>query len=191
MITSVVVALVVLTSAAPPAASDWQAVRRARLALDDDRELAGLSVGVSVANGAATVWGVVPDRPTARRALACVRLALGGRPVADRLAIDNAGDLEPGPPVAAPVPAVVPPARVTSRFAEAPTAVRLGPAIEAPPAAVDDPRFRRLSVREADGAVTVSGRAATWADVWEFAGREARRPGVSAVRVGGVTVDRR
>jgi hypothetical protein len=65
----------------PFADTDARATLAARKALHGDEQLAGLSLGVSVKNGVATIWGLVPTDSSARRVERRVKSIAGVREV--------------------------------------------------------------------------------------------------------------
>lgn len=71
--------------AAASKAGDWEITLSARKALWADAQLAPLNLGVTVADGVATVWGPVPSHPSLEEALARVRLVPGVREVISEL----------------------------------------------------------------------------------------------------------
>lgn len=82
---------------------DCQRTLRTRQALLQDEALANFNLGVSVRSGVATLWGLVPTRPLADRAVARVRLVPGILNVRSEIHV-----VPPGDPLtdflAAPVP---------------------------------------------------------------------------------------
>ena len=86
----------VLTAAAPLlAAADNDAERitsRARQALDNDAQLGALSLGVSIRNETATVWGSVPSASLGERAVLCLSRVPGVARVENQLTVESPTD---------------------------------------------------------------------------------------------------
>jgi hypothetical protein len=181
------------------AANDLAVVRAGRQALFDDAAFRGHTLAVSLRNNSAVVWGAVPDRDLADRAIACVRQAVAPLRVQDELLIveparANRLSERPSPP---------PAAKVTSQFRpegkSAIPGVRLGEIEMSGPTDITgavqiiqktDPRYARLRSEIKEGVIRINGRATAWADVWAFAHSVGKLPGVTAVRIGSLTVGR-
>jgi hypothetical protein len=77
----------------PSADNDTQATLAARKAFQDDDQLAGLSLGVRVKDGVATVWGLVPTDSVARRVERRVKSVVGVREVRGDLHVQANDDV--------------------------------------------------------------------------------------------------
>lgn len=71
---------------------DCQRTLRARQALLQDEALTNFNLGVSVRSGVATLWGLVPTKPLADRAVARVRLVAGILDVRNEVHVVPPGD---------------------------------------------------------------------------------------------------
>lgn len=84
-----------LQAADPPTFDDCKLAAQARLALERDRALEPHRLGVSVRYRAATLWGAVPERILAERALEIVRRVQGVARVIDEISIETTPELVP------------------------------------------------------------------------------------------------
>jgi hypothetical protein len=71
---------------------DCRMTSRARVALDSDVQLAVLSLGVSVRDEVASVWGSVPSAALADRAVNCLKRVPGVVRVENQLTVESPGD---------------------------------------------------------------------------------------------------
>ncbi len=119
----------VASAGEPSADNDAAATLAARKALHDDDQLAGLSLGVSVKDGVATIWGLVPTDSSARRVERRVKSIAGVREVRGDLHVQANDDL---------------PARDRDRIAKA-EADFPAPVVIDSPIAMPPPRRGRLT----------------------------------------------
>jgi osmotically-inducible protein OsmY len=72
--------------------TDCRLTSRARMALDNDVQLGTLSLGVSVRDEVASVWGSVPSTALADRAVNCLKRVPGVARVENQLTVESPGD---------------------------------------------------------------------------------------------------
>ncbi len=71
---------------------DFQLTVHARKALSDKTELAHLNLGIRVRQGVVTIWGPVPDKPTAQQVFACLYNLKGVSGVQSELYVGSGGE---------------------------------------------------------------------------------------------------
>jgi hypothetical protein len=106
---------------APPSPADWKLSLQARKALQQDKRLDGLNLGLTIQSGVAKLWGPVPSADSARFAEECLKKVPGITTVVNGTRVVPPVDPLPAQVAEAlraqslkPEPAVVPPATVTT-----------------------------------------------------------------------------
>jgi hypothetical protein len=73
----------VIAGLPPESPADWKLGLQARSALQQDKTLQSVNIGVTIRGGTATLWGPLPDAETVRAAQACLKRIKGIEKVID------------------------------------------------------------------------------------------------------------
>jgi BON domain len=188
--------LSVASVSAEPVRSDTVLAIQIRKALQEDRTLSSLNIGVRVRQGVVTLWGTVPSTEVAREVEKRARGVRGLRELRSELTIVAPPEDEP-PPLPGFSPTIVVPAiRSTEEHDSphasvslfAPTVAEAPPPRDELPARVEQLRYTDVRYRhvqaEVQGHVVVVRALPTYTDdLMRFAQAVAKVPGVERVVV--------